>query len=235
MKPSFVLAEKVVAHLPGWVMRELPEGYECAEMVRESDGATIRVNAGGYRLDGRVEFRGCWPKYKDGSVYSGGPSEAITVTDKKTPEAMAKDILRRLLPVYGPKYAEAHAYVRGHEARSEEAMVTATRMAALIGAEAGENKCRRGDGVSIWNEPEPVRRLLVRPAYNGVLGVSPVSVDFEVHGLDPDTAAQVLMLIKEAEDRKAARASEVRVHVAPESVDEDEVEAEEPKRLRVVR
>lgn len=220
---AHTLAQKLAQHLSGWSAKDMPEDRDWGELVR-ADGATIRVVVGGYRMDGRVTFRGCWPKYKDGTIYSGGKSEAITCAVERSPEALAKDILRRLLPVYDEVYSKALAYVRRADARSEEAETIAKRMAALIGGRACENKCRRGDGISIIEEPEPVRRLVVRPAYNGLYEESPASVDFEVHGLDVDTAAQVLQIIKEAEDRKAAAVSAVRVHVEPEVEEDGEVE-----------
>lgn len=204
----------------------MPEDYHWAELVRKDDGATIRINVGGYRMEGRVEFRGAWPQYRDKTWYSGGKSVSITCDVKRKPENLAKDIQRRLLPDYDKEYAKALAYVRSHDERSVEAETTAKRMAALIGGQACENRCRRGDGVGIIGEPEAVRRLVVRPAYKSESFNSPLSVDFEVHGLDPETAAQVLMIIKEAEDRRERVESPVRVEISrePEVYEEDDDE-----------
>lgn len=203
MSDALSLAEKLQQLLKGWVVCPPKEGETWADLIR-GDGARIRITVGGYRMDGRITFRGCWPQYQDGTIYSGGATPSITCAQGTSIEGMVRHVMRRLLPEYDPVYAEAHHYVSRRDARSAEAEIVAHRIAGTIGACVGRNNSRRGDGVSIVDEPEVVRQLVVRPAYDGVDGERGPSVDFAVHGLDPETAARVLEIIRAAEGQRIA-------------------------------
>lgn len=230
-----ILARGIVPHLPGWHVRASGDDFawgSWAELGRE-DGACIRITVGGYKAEKRVTFRGHAPDYEDGNrtFAWGSGSPTITCNVERSPESMAKDILRRLLPVYDPKYAEALAYVRKSDANAREAQMVAERIAGTIGGSVGPNRARFGDGVAIHEEPDAVRRLQVRAAYNE----NPCAVDFEVHGLDPEVAARVLTIIREAElERIEARVRvSDEVQVEHEEQDEGEHEARATKRLRL--
>jgi hypothetical protein len=187
------------------------------DLVRILDGATVRIRIGGYRLEGRVSFYGCWPKFQDGTIYSGGKRAEITCGTSREPSKLAKEIQRRLLPDYDRSYAQALAYVRTHDANGSEAEAIATRIAAAIGGKVGANRSRRGDGVAILEEPDAVRKLTVQPAYSGCGHERPVSVSFEVHDLDPETAVEALQLIQNAEQRRVE--TRARVAADPELLD----------------
>lgn len=124
--------------------------------------------------------------------------------------------------------AESAVYVRKDDAHTMEAQRVATRIASAIGGRVGDNHSRRGDGVHVDGEPDAIRRLLVRPAYCE----NEVSVDFQVHGLDPETAAEVLATIRRAEDRKIA--TRARVEHEADELDEEEAETTTAQRLRIV-
>jgi hypothetical protein len=235
---AHVLAYAIAEHLPGWTVR-LREDCEWCDLIR-SDGAAICVQVGGFRNEGRVTFRGLHPKFKDGRTYSGGEYVNITCSATREPKAIAKEIQRRLLPRYDHVYATALAYVTSHDERGEEAHAVASRLASIIGGTVGENKMLRGDGVRVFGEPESVHRILVQPAYSSSSGDwgHPVRVDFEVHGLDPETASQVLQLIRESEARKSAAVARTRVSepatMEEEFTNEDFSELEEvstPRRV----
>jgi hypothetical protein len=193
-------------------------------MVREADGATVRVTVGGWRAEGRVTFRGCWPKFRDGTFYSGGASESITCSQAKSPKNLAKEVVRRLLPAYEVAYARALEYVQKHDRNGREAEMVASRIAGALGLRVGENRYRNGGGVHLLGEPDCVRRVIVQPGYDGhEPGFSrPVSVQFEVHGLDPETAIKVLEIIQESERKRVGEALRVQEEASPS--DEEGVE-----------
>lgn len=194
------LAAKLAPLLPGWTLALHPDLEWCdwADLVR-ADGAAIRVKVGGWRREGRVTFYGVRPRYRDGSPCSLGDGVEITCDARKAPEALAKDVRRRLLPAYDAAYAAAVASVRQDDAHADEADAVAARLALTLGAQLGDPKARRGDERRIFDTPASVYRLAVRSGYSSGLHSQPVRVDFEVHGLDPETAARVLELIAEAE------------------------------------
>lgn len=216
------------------------ERYDWVDLVR-GDGARVRLTVGGFRAEGRVTLRGCWPRYRNGNGYSGGKSHAITCDASRPPAAIAREIARRLLPAYLPAYEEARRWVAEHEEHADEAHAVAARIAAVVGGELAESKSRPGEQVRIRREPRAVYRLHVSPAYDGVDGLKPTRVSFEVHDLDPETAAQVLALIHDAEKRQEAaeEAPQARIEVpaapirvAPEPESEPEAE-EAPAQLRI--
>ncbi len=225
--PAHNLAAQLVALMPGWTVNLPGDDCEWADMVRESDGGTVRIRWGGYRCEGRVTFMGMWPRFRDGTHYSGGKYESITCSNSRTTGALAKDIVRRLLPAYDVAYEKARVYVQDHDANEVEAEAVASRVAGSIGSVVGKSQYRRGDGVPIHHEPECVRRLVIQPAYKSLSFERPMTVNFEVHGLDPDTAAAVLQLIRASEGQRIATA----VRVA-EPVFESEEEHESVRELR---
>lgn len=221
------LAARMITHMPGWVVSLPREGEWWADLVR-GDGATIRVRVGGFRAEGRVTFLGMWPKFRDGTIYSGGTYESITCGITRTPDVLVKEINRRLLPSYNIAYEKALTYVRDHDSNEVEAELVAGRVADAIGATVGKSQYRRGDGVPIHHEPECIRRLVIQPAYKSTSHERPMTVNFEVHGLDPETAATVLSIIKESEERQRVEV-QVRVEAEVEPVYE---EAEELVQVR---
>lgn len=231
---AITIARGVAPLLSGnWRAEQLDEG-ECAYLVR-ADGAEIGLDVGGYRRDGRVAFWGLTPKYKDGTRYwGGGPRPQITCSATRSHAELAREVARRLLPQYDHAFAEALAYVTKHDASMDEAEAVAQRLAGVVGGTAGPDvygRKRHGDGVEIRGVPHAVHRLLVRHAYHGI-DADPVRVDFEVHGLAPQTAAEVLAVIKAAEERRDRQRDADRMRLAGEAADaqvleEDEVVADE--------
>lgn len=182
------------------------------------EGGRLRVVVGGYRHEGRVTFRGLWPTFRDGTAYSGGPTHAITCAAGRPAAALAKEIQRRLLPVYLPAFHEAQRYVAHHDAHCSEAELIAARLAESIGARVkpcpshSSRRVQAGDGIPIEDTPEAVRRLQVDPGYVDTKGVHtrPTSVRFEVYGLDPDVALEVLRVLR-AHEQRAATSTRARV------------------------
>jgi len=194
------LAQAIVEHMPrGWSaeLRHETQPY----ITRAADGAHVAILEGGWSREGRVEFLGCWPILKNGQTYNGGKRRAITCSAKRSPEAFAGEIRRRLLPEYDSAYAEAKVWVDRHETAAGEAVLVAQRLASVVDGTASDGpRCSRGDGVFVYAPSDScISRLTVQPAYGSALGeeyARPVRVDVELHGMAPELAAEVFRLVR---------------------------------------
>lgn len=88
----------------------------------------------GYHSKGRLEVSGSFNGLSSYRPYRSADREkcSITVALDKPAAAIAKDIERRLLPVYGKAYLEAKANRDADLARRKSVMDTLTELAALI-------------------------------------------------------------------------------------------------------
>lgn len=218
----------IAAHLPGW--RVEPSEHGWIDLVR-NDGARVRMTVGGWRSEGRATFRGVYPKFRDGETYYGAKVASITCNASRPPRELAREIARRLLPVYDCQYASARSFISSHDDRDAEATLVASRIAATIGGKLRVGYSRNGDGVHIHGEPHAVSRLVVLPAYGDTVGAR---VNFTVSDLDPDTAAHVLQIIRAAEDCSGARVAQ-RVAVDVETETDDAIEPALARRSFVAR
>lgn len=208
---------------PGWRV-EMPspaKEYAYWAYLVHRTGASIMVRVGGWRNEGRVKFQPCWPTYADGRTYSTPPRYtptkwdgrdwrtarmdaedwSITVSAKRAPKAMASELARRLLPAYEVMHAVAVEETRDTNAHTDEAGVVAKSLATVVGGSIVESSYKTHEQQHIRAPGMVVHRLRVHPHYGGARGGQPCRVDFEVHGLDPETAARCLALIREAEER----------------------------------
>jgi len=234
MNANQELAAALAAHLPGWRAPAPSPDADWGLLVR-ADGASFSIRVGGFRAEGRVTMRGQSPRFRDGTYYYGGPGKSrheITCDAKRSPESIAKDILRRFLPVYLEQWAEALAYVTKHDAHGAEAEEVAKRLAPVVHGRVGENKSRRGDGVSIFAPLDTIQRIAVQPGYDGIYLNNEVRVDIDARGLSPEVAAQILDLIQHDErERKHARVA-VRAPDVESEVELDDDEVESVRRMR---
>lgn len=137
--------ETAVSLLPGWEVR------------RDSDVRNVRADrADGSvlwfreRLDGRIEIHGSWPRdpagrYVDPRTWEerkkAGLSE-ITVSDDSSPERIAKEISRRLLPMLDNLAARALTII-AREAEFERE-TEETRKAIGLDGEGRYLHCKAG-------------------------------------------------------------------------------------------
>lgn len=109
----------------------------CVYLTRE-DGARLILGRRDYQT--RFDASGTFPTTKGGNYY--GPYAehrlSITLADTKTPDQVAKDLARRLLPTYLPQYAKAITDQAWDTAQAEVARNVALGLAELIGEEASE-------------------------------------------------------------------------------------------------
>lgn len=104
------LVEMVARHLDGWEYTRPPKSGDIPPWptVNGPDGQKIYFRSG-YQLEGRLSISGSYARDKSGYNHSpgkyrredmGNPTDSITVSGTKTPEQIARDIERRLLPGY---------------------------------------------------------------------------------------------------------------------------------------
>jgi hypothetical protein len=236
MSTARELAGAIVAHLPGWAV-EAPAPDRLDEtrvyIARASDGARVLAQVGGWQNEGRISFSGCWPRFRDGSPYYGGKSVSITCSASRTPEAIARDFSRRFLPSFDEEHALALVYVKTSDVRAGDADAIAERIADVVGGEV-QGRNRANEPVHIFTRSMAVHRLVVRPAYGSDADGEPPRVDFEVHGVSPETAARMLAIA--VADGAKEETSEARVRVAtpvrvPDLLEETE-DIEEPEARR---
>ncbi|MGH7296200.1 MAG: hypothetical protein ACRELB_14760 [Polyangiaceae bacterium] len=195
---AYELAVRIAAKMTGparWTARRREtmddQGKRFAELVRLDDGAELGVTAGGYHNEGRATFRAHWPKYADGQQYSPRTYLQITCSAGRDPQALARDIERRLLSEYDPAYRKALDEVRASDAAAGIAWHAAERIAEAVGAELPGAHPNNGGAVRLHGAPADVYEIKVHPPY----GDRPVRVSFEVNDVDEKTALEVLALI----------------------------------------
>jgi hypothetical protein len=81
--------------------------------------------------------------------------KAITVSVKRTPAAIAKEIERRLLPAYKSKMSEAIVSYTNAKTRKAKGQETAERLAAVIGGAVGTNNHRGEHVFHVWHYKNP--------------------------------------------------------------------------------
>jgi len=111
------LARRISEYLKGWTYQPCIKGVRVAK-ISVPDGATIIVSIG-WRDKTKLDISGKYPVYK-GSVYPMlGSNHRIRVSISKSPEQIAKDISRRLLPQYLEQYQKGIEIVRVCQERDE--------------------------------------------------------------------------------------------------------------------
>lgn len=202
---AFTFAQSVAAKLTPanpWIAERWTNGdgtgeRDIARLVRRSDGATLRVELGGYRNEGRVHCAGMGPRFANGDVVTWARLPETSCDASREPASLARDIERRLLTHFDPMFAEALARVRTEDRAVAEATECGERLAQATGghvfepAKHGLPTIRRT--VMVTGTPTAVGGLQVRAAS----GDSPMRVSFEVRDLDEATALRVLALLAE--------------------------------------
>ena len=196
---AYQLASAIAAHLTDtarWSARRrsTPDGEDipkAAELVRD-DGAAIGLWIGGYREEGRVAFRPIWPKYRDDVTYAPRTYPKIRCNAQRPASALAREFERRLLADYDSAYQAALETIRASNAAAEQVWQSAERISRAIGAEMPSKERRErqhnGAALELHADLPSLRRLRVHPGYADV----PLTVSFELHDLDEQTALLVL-------------------------------------------
>lgn len=133
------LARMIAEHMEGWTYQpaETDAHTACISMPENNDktpGATI-IMSFNWRDKARLYIRGEYPKH-EGYEYPSPKHDTkrpdITVSINKTPEQIAKDISRRLLPQYLNEYEEGLGLVRIYTENSRKMTQLVSELQALI-------------------------------------------------------------------------------------------------------
>ena len=93
--------------------------------LESPDGVVLDLQGEGWRMNGRIEIRGAYPKDKRGQdtrsyvVGYGCAAPHITVSVDRTAEQIAKAITSRLMPQYLPQLAKAKELVKSWDTYQE--------------------------------------------------------------------------------------------------------------------
>ena len=128
------LIQAVVKECKGWTWKADNEYRErFGIMTHTKTGARAYVRSDG----GRVEFSPSWPRGECGHNYTkpetGRVSYNVTVSSERGPEAISKDVRRRLLDAYPAEYSEMLAVKAADEKEEAKRIKTAKKLAALLG------------------------------------------------------------------------------------------------------
>lgn len=122
-------AERIAQHLPDWTAG--PWNNEA--QLTHPDGRAILVHFANYRDTSRLVLHGVYPRLGHRYVSPRGTfANEISVASTRTPEAIAKEITRRLLPSYTEGFRDVQTQIveRGVSAAGRKA--TAARLAELL-------------------------------------------------------------------------------------------------------
>lgn len=136
------------------------------------DGAVLGFHVVSYPRPARLWIRGEYPRTKCASG-DYGPSEyrdpgkrpKISVNPTRPPDAIAKEIARRILPIYLPELPAAYARKADAEAANATGLEVARALAALTGARLRDHAAddlARGGTVELFPDG-PIYRLKVHP------------------------------------------------------------------------
>lgn len=192
MSTATQVAQEVAKHMPGWVARgNDAESPYVAAIVRSTDGATIKVyvDTAGKRADLRTD----WPRYADGASYHPPEYLKASVSTKRSGEAIAGEIERRLLPQYLPMYAKALDEVRDGDLRAKAADDCRKRLAKLTGGDV------RGDTVYTHLHDVDTLRVMANKT---------PSVQIRLYGIDELTAIRILTILKQRQEAIDSEPSE---------------------------
>jgi hypothetical protein len=135
------LAQKIARYLDGWTWKKpcREESQRYWQTLAGPDGAQLHLGYDDHR--GRLEIGGVYPR--DGSsIYPWNDQDRpgdITISARRDPQAIAKDIQRRFLPAYLAAYLKGLEMLHKAKAYQDAKKELAARLAALCGADLDRN------------------------------------------------------------------------------------------------
>ena len=146
----------------------------------------IGIRHGGYQNASKFHIDGDFPRAENGGYSHYGQSPSINVSDSKTPEQIARDIEKRLLPVYLPELEKAIKQVEQANVYDQKRRANIQKMADYFQVEFREDN----QGLSIY-------------AHDLIKGLGPRievygenTVKFELE-LTPERAIEVFNILKQ--------------------------------------
>ena len=241
---ALTLARAIVAHVPRWEAVR-PDDQSWFVLLRPIaiNGPAIYVSIGRHsRNEERVEFSCRDPPHKDGRPCSRRDErpKPITMAKTRAPAALAAELRSRLLIPYLDYYQRMTELAKREDAEEDERFLIARRLDFVLGARTDFARDVRGPrGGSVSFHPRgssAVYKLEVHGAtsYRGD-GGSP-TVDAQLSGLSPETAAEIFAIIHAAEQKSAAVEASAsqeagRMNAEDESDDESDEEEDDETEL----
>lgn len=156
--------------------------------VGSRDAMTISFRQSTWKKDKRIEIQAYWPTHDDGRnmhhvTPRNGAAEriVITVAANSSPERVAKEIIRRIMPDYVRGWADCQAQIQEMVAAQDETAGIAER----LGVERGS--CNEYSKSIDCDENGP-GHATVRVAHG--------RVTIEARSLDEATAAKILKILR---------------------------------------
>ena len=164
--------------------------------VPELAGLTINARANGYGNEGRAAFRVSYPKPKVGEANTHEiVTPEITASLTKTPEALAADIKRRVLPDAAVGLAEVkkrNAKTEDYHARRDAALK------AVLGRELTDNEKREGksrfDGIAFG--PRMSYGDVQAFGGHGAPGDDMAELNLELRGVPVAVAVEIMAVLR---------------------------------------
>ena len=104
------------------------------------DSQSIRISNGSYQKENKLHIAGDFPKSTKGESSHYGEPISINVSVSKTPEQIARDIEKRLLPVYLPELEKAVNQTNSTNIYHQKREANIRKMAEYFGVEFKEDK-----------------------------------------------------------------------------------------------
>jgi len=149
------------------------------------DDQKIRISNGDYQNEHKLHIAGDFPTSIKGESGRYGEPISINVSDSKAPEQIARDIEKRLLPIYLPELAKAVDQVNATNLFHQKREANIKKMAEYFGVEFKEDK-----EPSIWVY-DLIKGLGLRIEAHGE-----DNVKFELE-ITPERAIKVFELLKQ--------------------------------------
>jgi hypothetical protein len=198
------LARAVAGLLPGWKLGETSQTRDPGSRpqwahIEHTSGAQLSLSFKAWPKPERIHVSGVWPRRQPNGAYGEFmPKDAapfsINVGLSKSPAQIVRDVTRRMLDGYMAEYAVQAGRLAATLAGEDVAAAAAARIAASIDAKANKGQ---GDSHTIWlhdlfGERRGHGDLKVSPGETG----EPPYVNLELHGITPDEAIQILMVLR---------------------------------------
>jgi hypothetical protein len=173
--------------------------------IDRADGAKLYLHfesSKGYELKDRVSISGSLNIGRNGAfvtVYEGGQRlspGSITVALSRGPEAIAKEITRRLLPEYLRVYALAMAKLQADNAYDFEVSANLHLLAKAVGTVVPSDKNPNNSYVEAQRESISFNEDHTRGEAYGIIRVSNKTAQLELRSLTLTQAVHILSYIK---------------------------------------
>jgi hypothetical protein len=186
-------------HMPGWTLAECdPEGgRQWTHITHAASGTHLSFSYKAWPKPERLHVSVVWPRRPGGSWSEFVPRDtatfSINVGLRKTPEQIARDVLRRLAPAAIQEYGKQLVSMRETIRSAETAYEAAKRIAAGCVGSVNPSSSRANFSVhtNIFAKRRGSADIRVTAGGTG----EPAYVDMDIRGLTPEEALAMLALV----------------------------------------